>query len=199
MHFSRMTEMKGRYTEASRTPRPIPSGTRRPDLVDRSPVTNEENAWILPLRGNAPNPSALHELVLQPRPASHTMSEDSQLCGHPEITPTDPLCHARVMLNHRRCPGISTLEEEKSRLWCVVASVWPKTRRVPRHKSGARRRRSAAMGEWIFLARIASSSAVRLPYLSLACDPTCSLHVRWCVFVAGWLFGFYLFLTHFAV
>ena len=68
--------MKGRYTEASHTSWPIPSGTRRPDLVDRSPITNEENAWILPLRGNEPNPSVLHELVFRPRPASQTMSEN---------------------------------------------------------------------------------------------------------------------------
>ena len=93
---------------------------------------NKESACILPLRGNEPNPSVLHEPVLQPQPASHTMSENSPLCDHPETTPTDPLCHARVMSNRRRCPGTSTLEEEKSRPWCVVASVWTKTRRVPR-------------------------------------------------------------------
>ena len=85
--------------------------------------------------------------VLQPQPASHT-SENPPLCGHPETTPTNPPCHAGVVLNRRRYPGIGTLEEEKSRPWCVVMSVWAKTRRVPRHKEWSQKEKISYDG-WV--------------------------------------------------
>ena len=111
----------------------LPLRTRKTHLIA---IDNEEHARNPPSRtrathlishheeGRAPNPSILHEFLFQPRPASHIMSENSTLRGHPGIT---PIYHPSLPMQDRITGGgLARLDTQS----------WAATRRIKQRATG---------------------------------------------------------------
>ena len=120
---------------------PIKNDENAPNLPLRTRKThqiaidNEEDAPNPPSRTrathlishheeDAPNPSIPHEFLFQPQPASHIMSENSTLRGHPGIT---PIYHPSLPTRDRIAGGGSTHLDTQS---------WAATRRIKQLVTG---------------------------------------------------------------